>query len=209
MNQLADFQALIESVETHTIQLASVLEERRIRNPIEAEQLYSLIGIRWWGAGAFIREKKLGKDIKANSLSLVQAGWLIYNRLFAYRGAFAILKPEHNGCHVSNEFPMFSTKGSVRKPNELMRYIVHCMSSAYFIGRIDGLSTGSTPTSRNRLYQKQFLEMWLEVPVHDRDLARVVKMLDRADSLRGQQEQLSELTQSLRAGVLDMLPRPS
>ena len=209
LNQLADFQALIESVETQRTQLSSVLEERRIRNQIESDELYSLIGVRWWGAGAFIREKKLGKDIKATSLCLVQAGWLIYNRLFAFRGAFAVLEHEHTGCHVSNEFPMFATKQHVRKPNKLMRYIVHCMNSAYYISRIDGLSTGSTPTSRNRLNQKQFLKMWLEVPVYDRDLARVVKMLDRADALRSQQEQLSELTQSLRAGVLDMLPKPS
>ena len=209
LNQLANYHALIASVETRLVQLSSVLEERRTREMIEPEQLYNLVGVRWWGAGAFVRESKLGKDIKASSLFLVQSGRLIYNRLFAFRGAFAVLEDDHDGCYVSSEFPMFDVTGDLGYPHELKRYIVHCMNSAYFLDRIDGLSTGSTPTSRNRFNQKQFLTMWLEVPVRDRDLARVVEMLNHADSLRSQQAQLSELTQNLRAGVLDMLPRPS
>jgi len=42
---------------------------------------------QWRGGGAFVREEKLGKEIKAKKLNRASAGWLTYNRLFAFRGS--------------------------------------------------------------------------------------------------------------------------
>ena len=78
--------------------------------------LYSLLGVRLEGKGCFIREEKFGSQICAEKLQRVKAGDFIYSRLFAWRGAFAVVPPEMGGAYVSNEFPNFEINQDVACP---------------------------------------------------------------------------------------------
>lgn len=207
IRELVGSQELMTSFNTTTAQIADLLDEKSVRKQLDSDQSYRLVGVKWWGMGAFIREQKLGSEIKAKSLYEVRAGWLIYNRLFAYRASFAMLEDEHDGCFVSNEFPTFDTKKDIEHPDLVKRFIVHCMNSPHYVALIDAQSTGSTQTSRNRFNQKQFLQLEIEFPTNREDLRSVVEMLDKADALRRQQDHLVALTENFRKGVLDMLPK--
>jgi hypothetical protein len=79
------------SAELKDVELSEVLKEVRVREVIEPDRRYKLLGVKWWGEGAFIREERYGREVKGSGLARVQKGWIIYNRLFAYRGAFAVL----------------------------------------------------------------------------------------------------------------------
>ena len=91
--------------------LKDILEEVSHRERLDPDQCYRLLGVRWWGEGVFERERKMGRDIKAKSANRVSKGAVIYNRLFAFRGSFAVVPDHLDGCHVSNEFPMFVCNG--------------------------------------------------------------------------------------------------
>ena len=74
---------------------------------IDGRRLYSNLGVKWYAAGTFLREPKLGSEIKATRLYRVRPGQFVYNRLFATEGSFALVRPEDEGAVASNEFPVF------------------------------------------------------------------------------------------------------
>jgi len=89
------------------------------------------------GKGAFLKDEKIGREIKATSLNRVESGWLIYNRLFAGKGSFAVLKPEHQGCYVSGEFPTFAIRPGIAQPELTAQYIAYCLNSPSYLGMIE------------------------------------------------------------------------
>jgi Type I restriction-modification system methyltransferase subunit len=191
-----------------TYALSELLEEVGEKEALLPQQMYKLLGVRWWGGGAFIREEKRGKDIKAKYLFTTMPYNLIYNRLFAFRGSFAILGEEHSDGYVSNEFPMFSAKADVIEPKLTLKYIVHCLNSPHFLNIVDKLSTGSTKQSRNRFSQKEFLKLKVSLP-QGAELRTLVELLDKSVELRFKQEELSEQLKSFQEGVAGMLPNPN
>lgn len=188
--------------------LADVLRQEEIREPVESNNTYKLVGVRWWGAGAFIREEKSGREIKGKHLWRVLPDRIIYNRLFAFRGSFAVVDHNLDGCYASSEFPMFAVKAGVTVPNIKSKYIVHCLNSPNYLKVVDKLSTGSTKTSRNRFKEDRFLEMTILMPRSDEIVRDMVVMLNRADALRAQQQSLLERVKELREGIGRLLPSP-
>lgn len=175
-----------------SVTLNELIEEVKLPERVIPDKSYQLLGVRWWGAGAFIREEKLGNDIKGKTLYKVSSGWIIYNRLFAFKGSFAVLRPEHDGSYVSNEFPTFKIKVGLNYPESLSKYIVYCLNSPYYLQKIDALSTGATKTSRNRLSQRQLIDIEIEMPVDGDELDGMVKLIEHADILRETQANLLE-----------------
>jgi type I restriction enzyme M protein len=205
---LSGSQTFLSGISTTKLRLRDLLDEVSVREKITSDRTYRLLGVRWWGEGTFVREEKLGREIKGAALYAVSPGLIIYNRLFAFKGSFAIVTNEQAGCYVSNEFPTFALKPSVKDNAALAKYIVFCLNSPSYLHKIDTMSTGSTKTSRNRFNQELLLDMFVHVPKDEDELKRVVQLLDQADELRRQQERLSQLSKSLREGVLRMLPAP-
>ena len=87
------------------ILLNDVLKEVSRREEVEDKVEYSILGVKWYAEGAWLKYNKLGSDIKAKYLYKVRTGDIIYNRLFAWKGSFAVITDELDGCYVSNEFP--------------------------------------------------------------------------------------------------------
>lgn len=204
--ELSVSEKVFSELDLVPLHLRDVLNEVEVREKTTPEKIYRMLGVRWWGEGAFIREEKRGREIKAKTLFRATSGWIIYNRLFAFRGSFAIISPDQDGCYASGEFPMFTTKEGVTEPDLLCRYIVHCLNSPKYLKIVDRLSTGSTKQSRNRFNEKLFLDMVIQRPRTDAELAQVIDLLDHADQLRREQQHLLDLAKNLREGVFDLLP---
>lgn len=118
---------------------------------------YKLLGVKWYGKGVFIREEKTGKKIKAKKLYQVKTGDFIYNRLFAWKSSFALVKEEFDGCLVSNEFPVF-----IYNPEDInIKYLLDFILLPSNIHSVNQMSKGVSGVSRNRFKEKIFLNMQL------------------------------------------------
>jgi type I restriction enzyme M protein len=192
-----------------TARLGDLFEEVSDSHSVQPENDYRLLGVRWWGGGTFVREEKRGREIKGKTLYKVTAGWLIYNRLFAFRGSFAVVPEEHGGCYVSNEFPTFVARDSVEHPELVTQYVAHALNSPQYLDAIDAQSTGSTKESRNRWNQPLFADFKIQIPEDEDGLKRTVDILRRSAAMRREQEELLERAKELREGVALMLPMPA
>lgn len=183
--------------------LGSLLVPVARPEPVDASREYCLLGARWYAQGLFVKERKPGHQIRASRLYRVVRGDFVYNRLFAWKGSFAVAGDEADGCHVSNEFPCFRTRDDRLDPG-FLRWYFH-QERAW--NEALGLSEGATPTSRNRLKEDRFLAM--EIPLPDPPEQRrlvalieaVMRQANDAARLRGEAAQASRtLLARLRAG---------
>ncbi|AFC45930.1 N-6 DNA methylase [Mycobacterium intracellulare] len=204
-----ELKVLDEVSDFRNVKLGELFEE--VREPVaaEADKTYDLAGVRWWGGGSFIRESKLGREIKGGArLNKLAAGTLIYNRLFAFRGSFGIVSAECDGAYASVEFPTFRVRDEVSEPTLVMRYVVHALNSPQYLSVVDAKSSGSTKTSRNRFKQESFNALPVMVPEKADDLARYVTLLDRLDTLRRFANEVLEGEKMLRQAIATQLPMP-
>lgn len=205
---LDKFEELQYGLATTKVRVSDLLYETSDRIRLEDEETYRLVGVRLWGKGAFVREEKLGKNIKSRYLYEIRQGWLIYSRLFASRGAFSMVNARLDGCFVSNEFRTFDTTEAVKASEASKRFIMHIMNSPQYREMLDAYSTGSTQESRKRYNEKDFMQVEIEYPSNERELERLVDALDNLDQLRMQQQSLLDISENTLDGVLGLLPTP-
>ena len=75
---------------------------------------YACGGVRLNGKGVFIREFKLGSDIKKKLVQhVVKEGDIVYSTLFAKAGAFAIADDKVDGIILSEKFPTFTLESDL------------------------------------------------------------------------------------------------
>lgn len=181
------------------VTLGEVVTQRRDAVKIANGREYRLLGVRWWGEGAFHRETVTRETSKATTLYKVESGQFIYNRLFAGKGSFATVSPDLDGAYVSNEFPLFVTDTERLSVDYLNLYFQQRSVWDY----VEAVSTGTTK-SRNRWKESQFLAHRIPLPplpVQER-IVRTVEVIDdqvfalgrEADALeallRGRREEL-------------------
>jgi type I restriction enzyme S subunit len=182
------------------VPLRQVLKQVERPEPVDPERTYRLLGARWYADGLFIKETCPGSSIQAARVYKVQEGDFVYNRLFAWKGSFALAGPDHDGCYVSNEFPCF-----LADPDHLdTRCLRHYFSREISWLEALGLSSGGTPTSRNRLKEEPFLRMTLPLPPlpeQRRIVARIEELAGKiaeANHLQGEvDDNLSHFVSSL------------
>jgi type I restriction enzyme S subunit len=150
---------------------------------------YELSGVRWYGKGLFVRETKLGKILSAKTVRRIEAGDLVYNRLFAWKRSFAIAKQDG---WASNEFPTFRVNEEVVRP----RVLLAALLGPTITDAVNVASTGSTPTSRNRLKEADFLRLKVDIPSIENQPA-IERLLVLADEARALEEQSDALRRSL------------
>jgi type I restriction enzyme S subunit len=191
----------------HEVALGELLAPVARIETVEAGRDYPLLGARWYAKGLYIKETKSGAEIRARTLYRVQAGDFVYNRLFAWKGSFAIASEEHDGCFVSNEFPCFEADRDRLDPRFLRLYFSRqkAWSEAF------GLSSGSTPTSRNRLKEEQFLRMRLPLPPlseQQRIVALIEGLAAKVADARALSQQASAETSAIINSAMLRIFRP-
>src|SRR5437870_3122790 len=154
---------------------------------------YRLLGARWYAEGLFVREQKLGQEIAADRVYRVRTGDFVYNRLFAWKGSFAVATTDVDGCYVSNEFPCFDAKADRLDVAFLGWWFKREKSWTVALG----LSTGATPTSRNRLKEALFLNIEIPLP----PLAEQRRMVARIEQLAVETRLARRIRDAAGAGV--------
>ena len=150
---------------------------------VDPEKTYRILGAHWYAGGLYIKQVTTGAGIQAKSLSRVKEDDFVYNRLFAWKGSFAVATKENHGCYVSNEFPCFTVIPSRLNAGFLWRYFSR---SSAWDEALAG-STGGTPTSRNRLKENKFLAFKIPLPPLDeqrRIVARIEALAAKIEEIR-------------------------
>jgi type I restriction enzyme S subunit len=175
------------------VALKEVLEPVSRPEPVDPLKEYSLLGIRLDGRGPFLRETLAGSRSSAKTLFKVKENDFIYSRLFAWRGAFGIIKQNLNDCYVSSEFPTFIPKNEkidfhflnywFRLPTTLDIVLADC--------------TSSTPLTRNRFKENFFLALQIPLP----QLEEQQRIVCHIDSIAAKIEEACILRQKAKIEV--------
>src|SRR5438552_1934986 len=123
------------------VPLGDILKPVSRPEVVQPQRSYHLLGAHWYAGGLYTKEVKAGAQIQARLLYRVEEGDFVYNRLFAWKGSFALATRENNDCYVSNEFPCF-TVDQERLDNSFLRWY---FSREGLWNEALGLSTGGTP----------------------------------------------------------------
>jgi len=168
------------------------------------EKTYHILGAHWYAKGLYIKDVRSGSQIRAKNLYRVEQGDFVYNRLFAWKGSFAVASEEDHGCYVSNEFPCFS----VNKDRIDIRYLWRYFSRSSAWEEAFGLSTGGTPTSRNRLKEEKLLAMRMPLPLleeQERIVAKIDELAAKIDGARALRRKAAEEAESLLPSEISYL----
>jgi type I restriction enzyme S subunit len=174
-----------------SVPLAEILKPVSRPEPVDPEKTYRILGAHWYAEGLFVKDTLLGSQIRAEKVFRVEKGDFVYNRLFAWKGSFALATDANVGCYVSNEFPSFAINQDRADSRFLQRYF----SRASAWEEALGLSTGGTPTSRNRLKEEKFLAMEIPLPPlpeQQRIVARIEELAAKIDEARGLRQKAAE-----------------
>jgi len=186
------------------VRLGALLNKISQPIPVEPTKEYNILGMRWYARGLYIKAVKRGSNIGAKKLFKVKAGDFVYNRLFAWKGSFGIVDDVSNGCYVSNEFPCFEVDSTKLDARFLHLYFsqepVWCKAL--------GLSSGSTPISRNRLKEDKFLSMTIplpSLPEQRRIVAKIEELTAKIEEAKGLRRETIEETEAIIDSALSRI----
>jgi type I restriction enzyme S subunit len=166
------------------VQFGDVLTRIERKVTIDDTKEYATVGVRWYGKGAFVRERLLGGDIAAKQQAVIKAGDVVYNKLFAWKGSFAVADETVDGQLVSGEFPTYELDRARVDPT----YLAYFFQTAELGLQAGRLSRGAAAISRLRLNPPQFWDLTIPLPP--------VKEQERLASLLGDAE--AKLAEALR-----------
>jgi type I restriction enzyme S subunit len=178
------------------VPLGEVLSRLSRPERVDPSKTYRVLGAHWYAKGLYTKDVKLGSEIRAKEVYRVEEGDFIYNRLFAWKGSFALASAENAGCYVSNEFPCFVVRGDRADGRYLWKYF----SRASIWAEALGLSMGGTPTSRNRLKEERLLAMEMPLPPPDeqrRIVARIEELAAKIHEARTLRQQAVKEAEAL------------
>jgi type I restriction enzyme S subunit len=170
---------------------------------VEPDKTYRILGAHWYAEGLYIKDTKFGSAIQADRVYRIEQGDFVYNRLFAWKGAFAVATEKDHDCYVSNEFPTFSINRDRADAQYLRRYF----SRASTWEEALQLSSGGTPTSRNRLKEDKLFAMKIPLPRKEeqqRIVARIEKIVTKVgEALKRHQQILADYDNLCRSFLFD------
>ncbi|MGD9419468.1 MAG: restriction endonuclease subunit S [Verrucomicrobiota bacterium JB025] len=170
------------------VALGEVLKTVDRTEAVEPDSSYRLLGVRLEGRGAFHRETKLGSEISAKYLNRVESGDFIYSRLYAWKGAFSLVRDDLDQCYVSNEFPLFRP---INETDLDLRFL-RCWFQLSRVWKIvEADCQGSTPTTRNRYNEQFFLNLRAPLPPLS-EQQRIVTHLDAIEERLNRIQKLRE-----------------
>jgi type I restriction enzyme, S subunit len=167
-----------------TVPLGEVANRiERAEAPI-AGTTYRQVGVRLWGQGAYERETIDGSQTKYATLSRVESGDIIVNKIWARNGSVAVVSDKISGCFGSGEFPTFAPDRKRLEPRWF-----HWMTKTKWLWQAcDEKSQGTS--GKNRIRPEKFLEIEIPLPSLD-EQRRIVERVEvlaariaKAQSLR-------------------------
>jgi type I restriction enzyme S subunit len=174
----------------------------------DPDKTYRLIGVRWWGEGAYQHSQKSGAETQAPALFRVQAGDIVINKIWARHGSVSVIQAELDGAHGSAEFPTFRADEAQLSPHWIRWW---SRSPQCWTACSDG-SFGSS--GKNRIRPEQFLSITIPLPPLD-EQCRIAARLDavsarlkaRAEAAERQEAELAAMLQQAFARITAGSPR--
>ena len=149
---------------------------------------YRQVGVRLWGEGAYERESIDGAETKYKTLSRVEAGDIIVNKIWARNGSVSVVTRSLEGCLCSGEFPLFRPRLERLDP----QWFYWITKTRWFWEACDRQSRGTS--GKNRLRPQRFLEIPIPLaPIEEQ--RRVVEKLNRLATGLSRVNRLSSLAE--------------
>lgn len=169
----------------------------RVDDPAQAK----LISVKLHGQGAVRRTVGDGKAPKPFTGNRGRAGQFVFSRIWARRGAMALVPDELDGVVVTSEFPLFDVDSTRLDARYLNRYV----QTPSFLADLDRVSAGAS--GQNRVKEAAFLGLDVPLPPLP-EQRRIAAILDHADALRTKRRQvlthLDSLVESVFHQMFDM-----
>jgi len=161
-------------------QLRDLLTPVKTKVHVDDPENAKLVSVKLHGKGAVRRALGEGKAPKPFVGTRASQGQFIFSRIWARRGAMAIIPPELDGVVVTNEFPVFDIDAEKLDA----RYFHWLVQSPRFLEQLQALSAGAS--GQNRVKESSFLSLDVALPSLT-EQRRISSILDRADDLCTQQ----------------------
>lgn len=160
--------------------LGDGLRRRQDAALVEESVKYSMAGVRNAGKGVFDSGVILGSQTKYRHLRPLHPGDLVYPKLGAWAGAFAVVPQDCEGRWVSPEFVTYQIDTDVLDP-DFLRSLVAWDA---FVDRVAGLSVG-TNVNRRRLAPETLESLPVRLPSVDQQhrLGQQLAVIRQADDL--------------------------
>lgn len=167
---------------------------------VAADTTYEMLGVRSFARGAFAADSLLGASTAYKQLRRVKANQVVYPKLMAWEGAFAVVPAHLNGRFMSPEFQCFDADTSLAS----VPYIAHVLASPGFIESVRQGSAG-TNVRRRRLQPSAFLRIPIPLPSLDRQ-DRIAAHLDAIERVSRSSTEEARLA-AIHNGVIDAAAR--
>lgn len=168
---------------------------------VDNHTLYACVGVQWYGMGAFVRENVLGENIARKQQWVIRTGDIVYNKLFAWKGAFAIADDSFDGCIVSDKFPAYLADLSVVD----LAYLGYYFRTPQLARQAQILSRGAAAVSKLTMNPPKFWELTMPLPPigeQRRIAARLSEQMAQVDRMRRAARAQVEAAKALPAAFL-------
>ena len=153
-----------------------IFEQVDRRFLLDDSERYKCAGVRWYGIGVFVRESLLGAEILRKQQWILRSGDVVYNKLFAWKGAFAIADLSVDGCIISDKFPTYRVDSE--QVDE--RWLHYYFRMPMLAQQAKGLSKGAAAISKLTLNPPQFWDLKIPLPPlpEQRQIVQRIKALE-------------------------------
>jgi type I restriction enzyme, S subunit len=190
----------MNSPSTQNVPFTDILE--RVKRPLLLEDAieYQCLGVRWYGLGAYVRETKLGGTISRKEQWRVKQNDVLYNKLFAWRGAFAVADGTADDCIASDKFPTYRFDTS--RVN--VDYLRLWFRSSQLADQAQALSKGAAALSKLTLNPPDFWKLTIPLPPLQQQYeiaTKVSAMLSSIEHIERERSPLDATIHGRRAGI--------
>ena len=150
---------------------------------------YDCVGVRLYGRGAFVRERLAGSEIKRKQQWVIRSDDVVYNKLFAWKGTFAIAQDVVDGCIVSDNFPTY------RADQDLVdtSYLKWFFRTETIRTQALRLSKGAAAISKLTLNPPQFWDLVIPLPPL-KEQRQIVAKIENFDMKAEEAQQLRTIS---------------
>ncbi len=154
------------------VRLGKILEPVTRSQNVVAGTLYPMAGVRSFGRGAFKAPDLDGADTSYARLHQLETADVVYPKLMAWEGAFAVVNSSLDGHFVSPEFCTFTMDPDFVEA----AYIGQVLKSEQFLAEVRKGAAG-TNVRRRRLQPKIFLDIEIPLPPTE-EQRRIVRRME-------------------------------
>jgi type I restriction enzyme S subunit len=170
-------------VSVEWVPVGAVMAPADVEEVVDPEKTYPIMGVLGHGRGVLVRDPIKGADTSYKSLRRMQAGQVVYSRLKAFEGAFAVVPKLAEGMYSSHEFPSFDAD-----KNRLdVDWFSHLLHTRWFQDQVRGLSKG-IGARRERLDVNRFCSIKIplpDLPTQQAIAARLDRVAERQSLIGG------------------------